>query len=102
MEKRLFQKNPALRGFFQKWCFMLLPVLLLLGGCQENPPVTGIAFLMDTIVEYKLYGPPQAGKAVEEALQAFEAKCSRYVSGSEIDLLNQAAGENSVTESPEI
>ena len=102
MEKRLFQKNPALRGFFQKWCFLLLPVLLLLGGCQENPPVTGIAFLMDTIVEYKLYGSPQAGKAVEEALQAFEAKCSRYVSGSEIDLLNQAAGEKSVTVSPEI
>ncbi len=102
MEKRLFQKNPALRGFFQKCYFLLLPVFLFLGGCQENPPVTGIAFLMDTVVEYKLYGPPQSGKAVEEALKAFESQCSRYISGSDVYLLNQAAGEKTVTLSPEI
>lgn len=102
MEKRLFQKNPALRGFFQKWCFLLLPALFFLGGCQQKPPVTGIVFLMDTVVEYKLYGPPKAGKAVEEALKAFESQCSRYISGSDIDLLNQAAGEKPVPLSPEI
>ena len=46
---------------------LLLLTITLLAGCGgREAPVTGTSFLMDTIVEYKLYG-----KNAQAALQIF-------------------------------
>ncbi|WP_101911460.1 FAD:protein FMN transferase [Marasmitruncus massiliensis] len=61
---------------------------------QNQKPAVGTSFLMDTVVEYKLYGKDaeQAKLAIEQTLSEFENKVSRYINGSEIDQLNQNAG----------
>lgn len=115
MQNRILRKHPALRGVFQKcynfnkkqriWLGMLPALALglsLLSGCgAEEPPVTGTVFLMDTVVEYKFYGPEKAWEAVEKALSDFEKACSLYVEDSEIAQLNRAAGKSAVPLSPD-
>ncbi len=61
---------------------------------QNQKPAVGTSFLMDTVVEYKLYGKnaEQAKLAIEQTLSGFENQVSRYINGSEIDQLNRNAG----------
>lgn len=70
---------------------------------QNQKPAVGTSFLMDTVVEYKLYGKnaEQAKLAIEQTLSGFENQVSRYINGSEIDRLNQNAGVKPVPVSPE-
>ncbi len=76
----------------------VLIIAVAAGACylvsQTQKPAVGTSFLMDTVVEYKLYGKnaEQAKLAVEQTLSAFENQVSRYIKGSEIDRLNQKAG----------
>lgn len=103
---QMLKKHPALRGVFQRcYTFNIVAVLflLLLTGCAKTqPPVTGTAFLMDTIVDYQLYGPEKAGQAVEDALAGFEARFSVYRADSEIAQLNAAAGKEFVALSDDV
>lgn len=79
----------------------LLLAGLLLAACakQEQTPVTGTSFLMDTIVEYKLYGKNAAAAkgAIEEELSGIESRMSMYLPGSEIAKLNENAGRGYVS-----
>lgn len=79
-------------------------ILLLAGGCAQQAPVIGTAFVMDTILEYKLFGAgaKQAGEEIERALADFEARVSLYQKDSEISRLNDAAGSHSVALSPDV
>lgn len=79
---------------------------LWLAGCyrKANTPAISTDFIMDTIIEQKLYGQ-QAETAVQEIsaeLRDFEALFSMYVEGSEISRLNQAAGEEPVKLSDQV
>lgn len=106
MKNQILQKHPALRGVFKKCYFfnnlILFLCILLFTGCTRQTPVIGTAFMMDTIVEYKFYGPPDAGKKVENALAEFEKQCSMYVEDSEIARLNREAGKNYAPLSPDV
>ena len=69
----------------------LLIGLLLLAGCGgREAPVTGTSFLMDTIVEYKLYGKnAQAARdAIEAELAGIESRMSMYLPDSEVARLD--------------
>ena len=77
----------------------LLIGLLLLAGCGgREAPVTGTSFLMDTIVEYKLYGKnAQAARdAIEAELAGIESRMSMYLPDSEVARLNENAGRGYV------
>ena len=77
----------------------LLIGLLLLAGCGgRESPVTGTSFLMDTIVEYKLYGKnAQAARdAIEAELAGIESRMSMYLPDSEVARLNENAGRGYV------
>lgn len=106
MQNRIVQKHPALRGVFKNCYFfnnlLLFLCILLFTGCTQQKPVIGTAFLMDTIVEYKFYGPADVGKKVEKALAEFEKRCSMYVEDSEIAALNRQAGRGYVSLSPDV
>lgn len=123
MEYQTQQKHPAKRGVFkscykfnkyaQILCVLLLFLILLFtAGCKmtsgnsppaDEKPVTGTFFLMDTVYEYKFYGEhaQAAGDAAMKALTDLEARVSLYVEDSEISRLNEAAGKNFVTLSPD-
>ena len=73
--------------------------LLLLAGCGgRQAPVTGTSFLMDTIVEYKLYGKnaQEAKDAIEAELAGIESRMSMYLPDSEVGRLNENAGRGYV------
>ena len=81
----------------------LLGVLLLiwsaLCGCAAvlpAQPVTAVTFVMNTVVEYRLYAPEaqaqEAIQAVEQMLRDLENRMSLYLDSSEIQQLNNAAG----------
>lgn len=54
----------------------LLIGLLLLAGCGgREAPVTGTSFLMDTIVEYKLYG--KNAQAARDAIDHHIFQCAQ-------------------------
>ncbi len=78
-------------------------VLLLAGICvysllqeHKNHLYTQTTFQMDTVLEYRFYGPhgEEAAKAVQERLTQFENEVSLYLPDSQISRLNQAAGED--------
>lgn len=73
-------------------------IMGLIGCAAAAKPVTGTAFVMDTILEYKLFGngAGAAADAIEETLADLESKLSLYVSDSEISRLNAAAGKQPV------
>ncbi len=64
-------------------------------GTADETPLTGVAYMMDTVVEYKLYGEKaeEARDAFLEYLGQFEQRISRYLEDSEISRINQSAGE---------
>lgn len=83
--------------------FVTIGVVLLLGfavvaGNQYYAtvkPAVLVSFIMDTVVEQKLYGEhsEEATKEIERRLQDFEKQFSMYVSGSDIQNINKNAGE---------
>lgn len=74
--------------------------LALLSGCSwaSSPPETGVVFLMDTVVEYKLYGDnaAKAAQEIQRTLSDFENRVSNYLPDSEISKLNAGAGHEAV------
>lgn len=84
----------------KKWMNLCAAFALLLGlcGCAADTPVTGTAFVMDTILEYKLYGSgaDAAADAIEQTLADLESALSLYLPDSEISRLNAAAGKKPV------
>lgn len=70
---------------------------------RSRPPVTGTSFIMNTVVEYKLYGrdAERAKIAVEAKLRDIENRMSLYVDTSDISWLNVAAGHEFVELSPD-
>ena len=84
---------------------LLTAVILLIGAViagniitGRNTPTVSTAFIMDTVVEQKLYGKQaeQAAQEIEQRLREYEKRCSMYLSGSEIDKINQNAGKGTV------
>ncbi|MEM1483942.1 FAD:protein FMN transferase [Oscillospiraceae bacterium PP1C4] len=76
---------------------LLAVAIALLGYIQirqSTKPVSGTSFLMNTVVEYKLYGKnaQKAKDQLEQALTDIENKMSMYKEASEISLLNQKSG----------
>ena len=61
---------------------------------SERMVTTGVAFIMDTFVEYEFFGEngPQAKDAVDAALRDIENRMSMYIDDSEIAALNRNAG----------
>lgn len=61
---------------------------------RECMVTTGVAFIMDTFVEYEFFGEngPRAKDAVDAALHDIENRMSLYIDDSEIAALNQNAG----------
>ncbi|WP_195377130.1 FAD:protein FMN transferase [Anaerotruncus rubiinfantis] len=92
----------------QKRTFVILAaaLLLLLAATgvwngyrvRRDTPVVGTSFLMDTFVEYKLYGEKaqEAKDAIEAALRGIEDTMSMYIKDSEISRLNENAGKEPV------
>ncbi|MEY8438839.1 FAD:protein FMN transferase [Anaerotruncus colihominis] len=62
---------------------------------RERMVTTGVAFIMDTFIEYEFFGEngPQAKDAVDAALRDIENRMSMYIDNSEIAALNQNAGK---------
>lgn len=67
-------------------------------------PAAKVSFIMDTVIEQKLYGKrsQEAVEEIEKRLQNFEKKFSMYLPDSEISQVNQNAGKSAVTLSPEV
>lgn len=95
----------------EKRAVPLMRVLVCVGAAvlaaafflRSRPPVIGTSFIMNTVVEYKLYGSnaKKAQSAVEAALRDIENRMSLYVESSEISRLNAAAGVEAVRLSPD-
>ncbi len=85
-----------------KWAGVMGAGLLLLSslpGCVASvpeQPATSVTFVMNTVVEYELYGPDEqaeeAIQAIDQALRDLENRMSLYLEDSEIQRLNAAAG----------
>ena len=73
----------------------LVLLLIMMSGCASPQPITGTAFVMDTILEYKLYGKDaqQTGRQIEQAFSDLESRVSLYRDESEISRLNEMAGK---------
>lgn len=71
---------------------------------QANTPATAVDFIMDTVVEQKLYGAKakEATAEISARLQAFEQSFSMHLPESEITKLNQAAGKEAVKLSDDV
>lgn len=84
---------------------MLLTVLLVAANVysQNRKMTVSTNFIMDTVVEQKLYGrhSKEAAAEIEKRLKEYEQSCSMYLSESEISLLNQNAGKQYTTLSPQ-
>ncbi|MCI5801863.1 MAG: FAD:protein FMN transferase [Oscillospiraceae bacterium] len=96
-------------GFWKKkWvpgaaCAAALAVLLSAGALwdsmqEEKESVFSAQFIMDTVVEQRLYGKnaKEAVKAAEDALRAFEKEFSAHRQDSVIAQINRAAGQEAV------
>lgn len=61
---------------------------------QQNKMSVSTSFIMDTVIEQKLFGAQsqQAVAEIEERLQEYEQQFSMYVSDSQISRINQNAG----------
>ncbi|HHX60871.1 MAG TPA: FAD:protein FMN transferase [Epulopiscium sp.] len=93
----------------KKQIFILfLPIMMILSSCQnkssaELPSADKTAQLLGTVITAKAYGD-NAKVALDIAfdrVQAIENRMSRYKDGSEIDLINQNAGGEAVSISPD-
>lgn len=78
----------------------------ILGGCFPGGSYTKTRFLMDTKVDLVLYGLParQAESVAEEIfaeMDRLENILSRYVSASDVNRINAAAGRDPVEVQPE-
>ncbi|MEG0756825.1 MAG: FAD:protein FMN transferase [Raoultibacter sp.] len=60
---------------------------------DESTPTSLVTFLYDTVIEIQAYCPQELLDKVEDRLVFFENIFSRTVSGSDIDMINHAAGE---------
>ena len=80
-------------------CLLIAGMITVTAISQSQKPVVGTSFLMDTVIEYKLYGKKaeEAKIAVDQMLADFESKVSCYINDSEIDRLNQSAGLDPVS-----
>lgn len=69
----------------------------------DSTPATGVEFIMNTVVEFKLYGEnaPAAITAIKEELHSLEAQLSLYRAGSAIRELSEKSGREPVSFSPE-
>ncbi len=94
---------------YQKIILMLvLPIIMILTSCgqstsSEIPSASKTAQMLGTVITATAYGD-HAKEALDLAfdrVQAIEDKMSRYQVGSEVDLINQHAGTEAVTVSPD-
>ncbi len=85
-----------------------LPIMFLLSSCQSNtsdqlPSADKTAQLLGTVITARAYGD-NAKLALDMAfdrVQAIENRMSRFKEGSEVDLINQNAGGEAVSISPD-
>ena len=85
---------------------MLLLGLIVIGAnlrLQNRKPAVSTNFIMDTVIEQKLYGKnrEQAVAEINRRLQEYEKLCSMYVPESEISRLNANAGKTWTQLSPQ-
>lgn len=80
-------------------CFLIAVIVSVTAILKSQKPVVGTSFLMNTVVEYKLYGKQaeSAKKAIDGMLQKFENKVSCYIDDSEVGQLNRNAGKKPVS-----
>lgn len=74
-----------------------LVVVVILGRnrAQQNRMSVSTSFIMDTVIEQKLFGAQsqQAVEEIEQRLREYEQQFSMYVSDSQISNINQNAGK---------
>jgi thiamine biosynthesis lipoprotein len=81
-----------------------------LGGLRKGPPTTAhrSRIMMDTVVSIRIYAGEDSTRSEEIVAAAFseiarlEGLLSGWVSGSDVDRINEAAGGRSVSVSPEM
>lgn len=98
-------KIPKKEAMLAAVSFAVLAVLVVAANLrtQEQRMATSVDFIMDTVVEQKLYGKnaQQAVQEISRRLQEYEQQCSMYVAESEISALNQNAGKQYTELSPQ-
>ena len=70
---------------------------------QQNKMSVSTSFIMDTVIEQKLFGAQsqRAVAEIEERLQEYEQQFSMYVPDSQISRINQNAGKQYIEVSQE-
>lgn len=85
-------------------CLVVFAAMGLYRHSQKNRMSTSVDFIMNTVVEQKLYGArsQEAVQAVSAMLRQVEQKVSLHLDGSEIDAVNRSAGVAPVAVSEDV